>query len=271
MSDDQAPLPPPWWRIESRRAAKEAARQVRHEERSERRAERSLRRAERRGEAPAREPITADRVAQAALRLVDRDGVEGLTVRALAGELGVGTMTLYWYVADKNEVLDLVGDRLLGEAPLPDPDLEWQAAVRQGTISIRETLLRHPRAVALLVERGALGPSALRLLDATLGILRKAGFSDRDAVDAYITLSNFVTGYCSYETSGPTADGRGGVVGKDLMSRYMKSLPPDRYPNVDAAADLLFTSDRDARFNFGLDCLIAGFEAKLGTGRKAGS
>jgi TetR/AcrR family tetracycline transcriptional repressor len=262
MSDEQTPAPPPWWRIESRRSAREA----RREDRAERRIGRK---ATRHGKDGVREPITADRIGDAALRLVDREGLEGLTVRALAQELGVGTMTLYWYVADKNEVLDLIGDRLLAEVPLPDPDVDWRVSVRQGSTAVRTTFLRHGRAVAILVDRGALGPSALRLLESMLGILRSAGFTDKDAVDAYVTISNFVTGYCSYETSGPNAAGRAGE-SSQVMSNYMNALPPGSYPNVAATAQIMFTADRDARFQFGLDCLIGGLEAKLEAGKKAG-
>jgi TetR/AcrR family tetracycline transcriptional repressor len=263
MSEDQTPVPPPWWRVESRRAARDAAREVRREERAGRHAERADRRDARHGKLHDHEPVTADRIADAALRLVDRAGEEGLTVRALAQELGVGTMTLYWYVADKNEVLDLVGDRLLSEVPDPDQDEDWRVTARRASTAVRDTFLRHPRAVSILVDRGAIGPSALRLLELTLGVLRKAGFSDRDAVDGYITLSNFVTGYCSYETSGPNAVGRSGDPNRYTMRNYMAALPADAYPNVAATAELMFTPDRDARFNFGLDCLIAGLETKL--------
>jgi TetR/AcrR family tetracycline transcriptional repressor len=257
MSDDPSEAGPLWWRVD-RRAAREAARQSRREERSERRALRH-------GRSPGHEPITPDRMAEAALRLVDSQGAEGLTVRALAQELGVGTMTLYWYIQNKDEVLDLIGDRILAEVPAPSLDVDWRESVRQGSAAVRAAFLRHARAVPIVVERGALGPSALRLLDSTIGVFRAAGFSDQDAVDAYVTLSNLVTGFCSYETSGQGGGGRSdqGRPGVEMMRQYVAALPPGTFPNVAQTAPLMFATDRDRRFAFAVECTIAGFEARL--------
>jgi TetR/AcrR family tetracycline transcriptional repressor len=265
MSDDPDEARPLWWRVD-RRAAREAARQARREERAERKEARH-------GRGAGHEPITPDRIADAALRLIDAHGTEGLTVRALAQELGVGTMTLYWYVQNKDEVLDLIGDRVLAEVPAPSMELDWRDSVRQGAADVRAAFLRHARAVSIVIERGAIGPSSLRLLESTLAVLRAAGFGDRDAVDAYVTLSNFVTGSCSYETSPQGRAGRSdpGRTPGETMRQYVAALPPGSYPNVIATAQYMFTPDRDSRFAFGVECLIAGFEARLRAQKAAGS
>jgi AcrR family transcriptional regulator len=263
MSDDSGESRPLWWRVD-RRAAREAARQARRDERTERKAVRG-------GRSAGREPITPDRMADAALRLVDSHGVEGLTVRALARELGVGTMTLYWYVQNKDEVLDLIGDRILAEVPAPSLDIDWKESVRQGAAAVRAAFLRHARAVPIVVQQGALGPSALRLLDSTIGVFRAAGFSDQDSVDAYVVLSNLVTGFASYETSEQGGGGRSdqGRPGVEMMRQYIAALPPGSFPNVVETAPLMFAADRDRRFAFAVDCMIAGFEARLNAGRAA--
>ncbi len=261
MSDDSGEVKPLWWRVD-RRAAREAARQARREERTERKAVRG-------GRAAGHEPITPDRIADAALRLVDSQGADGFTVRALAQELGVGTMTLYWYVQNKNEILDLIGDRILAEVPAPSLDVDWKEAVRRGAVDVRAAFLRHARAVPIVVQQGALGPSALRLLDSTIGVFRAAGFSDQDSVDAYVVLSNLVTGFASYETSEQGGGGRSdqGRPGAEMLRQYIAALPPGSSPNVVETAPLMFASDRDRRFAFAVDCLIAGFEARLNAGR----
>jgi TetR/AcrR family tetracycline transcriptional repressor len=262
MSDDQ--LQPPWWRVD-RRAARQAERAARRDEKA---AERAQKHAERHGGAGPHEPITPDSVADAALRIIDSQGLDGLTVRALAAELGVGTMTLYWYVKNKDEVLDLVADRLLASVVIPPLEQDWLVSVREGAIAVRSALLSHPRAVPIIVGRGSFGPNGLRLLEGSIGVFRSAGFSDEDSAYAYLAISNFVTGFCVFETAAAEGTPTPQNIGQ-LARQYIALLPSDRYPNLMAAAPKLFGGDRDARFGLALDYLIAGFEARLEASRQA--
>jgi TetR/AcrR family tetracycline transcriptional repressor len=267
MTDDQSSLPPPWWRVESRRAARDAKKQARRERSAGRRAARH-------GEPPPHEPVTPERIADAALRLIDAQGLNGLTVRALAEELGLGTMTLYWYVRNKDEVLDLVADRVFAAVTLPQGETDWRELCRAGAKAVRASFLAHPRAVPIIISRGSFGPNGLRMIEFSIGIFRDAGFSADEATDAYFTISNFVTGFCSFETagadptSGPSLDRQAYA---RMASQYVSMLPADRYPNVVAAAPRMFGADRDARFAFGIDCLVAGLEARLNASRATGN
>jgi AcrR family transcriptional regulator len=265
---------PSWWLVD-RRAARAADRHARRLERADQRAEkRSEKRSEKQaarggagGEAP-RAPLTTERISDAAIAIIDELGVDGLTVRGLAQTLGVGTMTLYWYVENKDEVLDLVGDRLLANVAVPPSSDDWrQTAMALGS-AVRAALLRHPRAVPVIVSRGSFGPNGLSLLESSIGMLRTAGFSADDATDAYFTISNYVTGTCVFETSGVNAAGdlafdRDAYVAQ--ASRYVSMLPADAFPNIRAAAPRLFGGDREARFRFGLGCLVDGLAARLAT------
>ncbi|HEY4752016.1 MAG TPA: TetR family transcriptional regulator, partial [Candidatus Limnocylindrales bacterium] len=125
MTEHEQDQPPAWWVVD-RRAKREAEHEAKRQERA---ARRDARRTARHG-APAREPMTPERIADAALSIIDSGGLDGLTVRSLAQALGVGTMTLYWYVRDKDEVLDLVADRLLAGVTPPTPMGDWKAAIR---------------------------------------------------------------------------------------------------------------------------------------------
>jgi AcrR family transcriptional regulator len=263
MADENSDQPS-WWLVD-RRAAHAAERRARRQERSERRAEKH---AGRLGGAH-REQLTPDRIADAALAIIDAAGVEGLTVRALAQTLGVGTMTLYWYVDNKDEVLDLVGDRLLAGVAPQTPSDDWREAARALAIAVRAALLRHARAVPVIVSRGSFGPNGLGLLEASIGMLRQAGFSAADAADAYSLISNYVTGTCVFETSGVNAAGdpafdRDAHVAR--ASQYVSMLPVDQFPNVRAAAPRMFGADRDERFLFGLDCVLGGLATRLAAG-----
>lgn len=267
MSDYQDLPTPPWWNSrETRQAARGEKRRLRHE----------ARHAGEPGEpgATQREPVTPERIADAALRVIDAQGIDGLTVRSLAVELGVGTMTLYWYVQNKDEVLELVADRLLADVSFPPPEDDWRASVREGCMSVRAALLRHAKAVPIIVGRGAFGPNGLRMTEASIGVFRAAGFDADIAADAYFTISNFVTGFCIFETSAagfrrrPDLDMR--AYGQ-MLRQYVDSLPPALYPNLQASAERIFGHNLDERFAFGIDCLIAGFEAKLAAGNAAGN
>jgi TetR/AcrR family tetracycline transcriptional repressor len=264
---DQNSLPtPPWWN------SREARHAARDEERRVRRQQRGIRR---HGvEEPPREPVTPERIADAALRVIDAQGLDGLTVRALAQELGVGTMTLYWYVQNKDEVLDLVADRMLADVIFPPPEQDWHVSVREGATAVRAALLRHARAVPIIVGRGSFGPNGLRMIEASIAVFRAAGFEPDDAADAYFTISNFVTGFCVFQTSALSLRNRPDVDVREygqLIRHYIEALPLDRYPNLQAAAPRIFSASLDERFQFGVDCLVAGFEARLGTAKAVSS
>lgn len=268
MSDQQGAPTPPWW----------SSREARHQARDEaRRARRQEQRASRRGApedapaAPAREAVTPERIADSALRVIDADGLDGLTVRRLAQELGVGTMTLYWYIQNKDEVLDLVADRMMADIEVPSAETDWRVAVREVSMAVRAAALRHAAAVPVMVGRGSLGPNGLGLTDQALRVFRDAGFTESDAADAYFTVSNFVWGFCAQQTASTGQASHSAADRKSYFEgvwRYIASLPPDRYPNLQAAAPRIFTASLDDRFAFGIDCLIAGFEARLAATRQ---
>ena len=271
MPDEQEDLRPPWWQVQGRHAAREARRDARDERRRVERTERAAGRAVKRGSAagPTHAPVTPEGIADAAIAVIDREGLAGLTVRALAQELGLGTMTLYWYVRNKEEVLDLVGDRMLAGIEMPPEEGDWREQCRQSMIAVRKAFLAHPRAMPIMVGRGSFGPNGLRWLEYALGVFRRAGFTDKDAADAYFTASNYVAGFCTQETAGadPTSDVNADRAGFAAKARqYISLLPPDRYPNVTALSGLVFTGNRDDRFAFGVDALIAGFQARLEVG-----
>src|SRR6266568_2447278 len=97
-----------------------------------------------------RTPLTRRRVLDAAIALADEGGIESLTMRKLAGALGVEAMSLYNHVANKGDLVDAIVDHVISEIDLPATDEEWQVAVRACAISAHEALLRHPWACGLV-------------------------------------------------------------------------------------------------------------------------
>jgi AcrR family transcriptional regulator len=138
-----------------------------------------------------------------AVALAQREGIESLTMRRLADELGVGAMTLYHYVPNKEQLLDGMIEIVFGEIELPTRDVEWKLALRRRALSTRDALNRHRWAVGLMESRTTPGPNSLRLHDAVLGCLRRAGFSIEETIQAYSVQDAYIYGFALQEKSIP--------------------------------------------------------------------
>ncbi len=125
----------------------------------------------------ARAPLSRERVLAEAVVLADENGIGSLTMRRLADRLHVEPMSLYYHVANKDEILDGMVDAVFGEIELPAPHAEWKTAMRDRAASARDALRRHPWAVSLMESRLTPGPATLRHHDAVIGCLRNAGFT----------------------------------------------------------------------------------------------
>jgi AcrR family transcriptional regulator len=150
-----------------------------------------------------RTPLSRDRVLEGAVAVADAAGISGLTIRSLADELGVKPMTVYYYVANKEEILDGIVDIVFSEMSLPCVGADWRVEIAERARSARQVLLRHPWATPLVESRKAPGPATLRHHDAVLGTFRTAGFSLAATAHAYAFLDAFVYGHALQETSLP--------------------------------------------------------------------
>ena len=124
--------------------------------------------------ARAREPLTKERILRAAVALADESGVESLSMRRLALELGVVPMALYKHVANKDEMLDGIVDVVVGEIDAPVAGADWKAAIRERILSARRALLRHPWASRVIETRTDPTPMVIGYMDSMIGILRAA-------------------------------------------------------------------------------------------------
>ncbi len=139
-------------------------------------------------------PLSRDRVLRAAIALADEGGIDALSMRKLADELGVKAMSLYNHVANKDAVLDGILDTAFGEIVLPTGEADWRSEVRKIGVSAHETLLRHPWASGLWARQKP-GPARLRYGDSLLGCLRNAGFSKDLTFHAYHIIESYILGY----------------------------------------------------------------------------
>jgi AcrR family transcriptional regulator len=214
-----------------------------------------------------RDPITREAIVDTALRLLDRDGLDGLSMRGIAEELDTGAASLYWHVGSKDGLLDLVFDRVIGEQPVPDPEPEhWQEQLKEVARTQRTTILRHRDIVRISLGRIPMGPNALRYSERVLAILRAGGVPDELAVVGQHLLLAAVNGFTLDETAAVAAedaetDEQAREETEDatkMVSDYISSLPADRFPNLVALADQFSVVDADVRFELLLDFFVGG-------------
>ncbi len=194
------------------------------------------------------------------MRLADAEGLEALTMRRLAKELGVEAMSLYHHVANKDDILDGMADMVFSEIDLPSHGVDWRTAMRQRAVSQRAALLRHPWALSILESRSSPGPATLRHHDAVLGRCRAAGFSVAMSAHAFSLIDSFIYGFVLQEITLPFQDDNVEVMVEEIIGR----LSPDQYPHLSELTVehvLQEGYSYGAEFDFGLNLILTGLEA----------
>jgi AcrR family transcriptional regulator len=205
--------------------------------------------------------LTREAIVDAAVAILDEQGLDGLTMRAVAGRLGSAAMSLYRHVASRDELLDLVLERLVTEIPDTACTGDWREDVAALARDVRAALLRRPQLTVLLTSRTGLGSGGLQTLEKALAIFRSAGMSPRDAAFANHALGNYVAGAALWEAAGLAgATGEVRRARADAASSTMRSLSPEAFPATTWAAPDLFAGTADDRFEFGLAVLVDGLE-----------
>lgn len=214
--------------------------------------------AQSRPQGPARPRLTRAEVLAAALAVIDREGVEGLTMRKLGAEAGVEAMSLYHYVADKADVLDgvvaLLWERI--EAALPT-DGSWQQRVWGLATAVREVAHAHPQAYPLMLTRGTLPPQGLEVAGRLLAWLREAGFGPLAGEALSAVAGHVVSAVLAELTWNVDHSPQAGCTATEA------AIPAGRDELSDQARQVLGECDDDACFAFGMDLIVAGLEAKL--------
>jgi AcrR family transcriptional regulator len=144
---------------------------------------------------PGRAPLSRERVLQAAVTLADEGGIDGLSMRRLAQDLGVEAMSLYHYFRSKGELLAGMLESVYGEFERPPADGDWRDAMRQAAVSAHHTLLRHPWACTLIGQPMAPSSVQFEWMNSILGRLRAAGFSAEMTHHAYHALDSHIVGF----------------------------------------------------------------------------
>jgi AcrR family transcriptional regulator len=222
-----------------------------------------------------RASLTRERIARAAIELIDGQGVSALSMRRIAEALGVGTMTLYHYVRTKDDLLALIDDAVMGEllveeAELPEED--WRAALRAIALQSRATLRRHPWLVtALGVFGNRIGPNGMRHFEQSLAAVAGTGLPPEERLEIVSLVDEYVFGYSLRAAGSDQVDD---AALKDMLTFVEAQLETGEFPNLQALvppgmdfAEAWARYDAreqdEARFVRGLDRLLDGIEREL--------
>jgi AcrR family transcriptional regulator len=197
-------------------------------------------------------------VLDAAVALADEGGIEAVSMRRLARELGVEAMSLYNHVASKDEILDGMVEVITDEADLPPDGTEWKAAIRRSAISTRDMFVRHPWASGLWMSRQGGGTARLRRADWVLRTLREAGLPNELTFHAYHIVESHVLGFTVQQLNFPY----GGEELEGIASRFLARLPAGEFPDfVEHVKQHLEPREGDeGGFELGLDLILDGLE-----------
>jgi AcrR family transcriptional regulator len=194
--------------------------------------------------------LTIERIVDEALALVDGEGLEALTVRALAARFDTSSATLYRHVASRDELLILLVDRVLGEIRLPDPALAGRTRVVELSHEFRRVLLAHPDVVDALRAAPLMGPNAVRCADAGLANLLEAGYPADLAVPAYLALIDYVLGSVFFQSARGNPEPLGPA--------------PEGAPTLEANWTEVGDAESDKVFAFGLETFLIGLDRLAG-------
>ncbi len=203
-----------------------------------------------------RVPLTRDRALATAVALADADGIGSLSMRKLARALGVEAMSLYYHVANKDDILDGMVEIVFAEIELPSETTDWKTAMAQRASSVRAALTCHPWAISIMQSRTSPGPATLRHHNAVLGCCRKAGFSVQMAAHAFSLIDSYIYGFVLQEVNLPFNEG-------DDLGEIIESMMPqpsaDRYPYLWELTTELILQPGYAygnKFEYGLDRIL---------------
>ncbi|MGW0805438.1 TetR/AcrR family transcriptional regulator [Nonomuraea sp. NPDC002799] len=222
--------------------------------------------------APPKRSLSQELIIEAGLRILDAEGLDALSMRRVAQELDTGPASLYAHVAGKDELLELMYDRALGEIELPERDPgRWKEQLRAYAVEAHRVLGAHADLARAALATIPTGANSLRMGEFLFGLLIECGMSPREASLSMDRLSLYVVSD-AYEGSLHYARMRAaGIQDKqeyftafvDQITGYYRALPAERFPHVSKYVDDLVADDGENRFQYGLELLLDGIEARM--------
>jgi TetR/AcrR family tetracycline transcriptional repressor len=200
--------------------------------------------------------LTSDAIAHAALHALNEVGLDGLTMRVLAKELGVQAPTLYWHMKNKQELLDAMADLLAAEAAegleAPRRDESWQEWLVALAVRNRRTLLRYRDGARVAAGAYSRHPSVVRTIELILRTLQDAGFEPATAARAFPVILHYTIGFTIEEQA------RAGAAYDRNPYAEGPAFDAERFPLTAGVAGDLYNEDTDANFEYGLRIILTG-------------
>jgi AcrR family transcriptional regulator len=212
-----------------------------------------------------RAPLTREAIVDAAIRVLDAHGMDGLSMRRVGEELGTGAGSLYWHVRNKEELIQLVFERVTEQMVLPEPDpARWKEQLRDLMQEMRARLKSHRDVARLSLGRVPMGPTVAMTNEWLFRLLKPVGIPD--PVIAFIgDMAALYVGAHAFEESlglsSPTGEEMAPEQIIEMFREYVLSLPEDRFPYTRGAVDLLLAGGPDERYEFGVDLILRGLES----------
>ncbi|MEV0613049.1 TetR/AcrR family transcriptional regulator [Nonomuraea sp. NPDC050404] len=222
--------------------------------------------------APPRRQLSQDLIVETGLRVLDSEGFDALSMRRVAQALDTGPASLYAHVAGKEELLELIYERVLGEIRLPERDpARWKEQLRGYALELHGMFRKHPDVARAALASIPMGPSSLRAAEFTYGLLVEAGMPPQEASLAIDRLSLYLVGD-AYEGALHVARMRAAGMRDQAeyfesfvaqIVSYYRSLPMEQFPHLANHVDDLTAADGEDRFHYGLALLLDGIEARM--------
>ncbi len=212
-----------------------------------------------------RERLTRERVVEAALRVMDAEGLEAVSMRRVAREVGVEAMSLYHHVQDKDDLLAGVCSLVMQEFDIPEhDDRPWDERARSGAREWRSVLKSHPNVIALFAEqtKPVTDVDALKPMEHALSLIMETGLDEREAVQVFNVLGGYIMGFVMMETGRMFTAGAVDAESPNV-ELVTRTFPADQLPCIAAALPHLASNDPDEQFELGLDLMLAGLRARL--------
>jgi AcrR family transcriptional regulator len=200
------------------------------------------------------EQLTRKRILEAAMRIIDAEGLDTLSMRRLGTELGVNPMAAYHYVPNKAALYDLVLDAVMAgmDVSAIDPEAPIEERLKQGARAYRAAILAHPNAIPVLAGRSVRTAASLRPIESFLGLLMEAGFTPTESITAVDCVAQFIlggaVGYYHHQLDSEIGGGQ----------REFEDLPAEEFPNMTRVLAEGSYVGHDAEFEFGLDAVVRG-------------
>jgi AcrR family transcriptional regulator len=210
----------------------------------------------------AREPLSRERIEIAALQLIERDGLDGFSIRKLAADLGCEAMSVYHHFPSKAHIMDALIDRVVGEIEIPSRSLSWQERLRGFAWEYRAMALRYPRFFQFAVLHRMNTAAALGVIEEAVTVFRDAGFSLEMSARLFRVLGYYIAG-------GSLDEAEGYAKGPSAVEPVPDDVAVRDYPEITAVNPFFKPQHHEATFALGLDILIDGAERVLRKGRMA--